>query len=219
MKTALVFGATGQTGALLTDYLLAHPEYGTVKIIVRTSTGKEHPKLKELVNPLRDPELIQNEIRGDVLFCCLGTTIRKAGSQEAFKRVDYELPLSLAKIAKRNAIPCMVTVSALGANANSSNFYLRTKGQTENDIAALSIEKTVFVRPALLLGKREEVRVLEQISKWLMAAINPLFVGPLKRYKGIHSAIVAKAMIQLAADDEKGLRFVENDELFKIASD
>lgn len=217
MKTALVFGATGQTGVLLTDYLLSHPDYGTVKIIVRASTGKEHPKLKELVNPLRDPELIQNEIRGDVLFCCLGTTIRKAGSQEAFKRVDYELPVSLAKIAKRNAIPCMVTISSVGATANSSNFYIRTKGQMEEDIAALGIDKTVFVRPSLLLGKREETRFGELIGKWIMTLFNPLFIGKLKRYKAIPSSTVAKAMIRLAGDNEKGLRFVENEELFVIA--
>lgn len=216
MKTALVFGATGQTGALLTDYLLAHPDYETVKIIVRTSTGKKHPKLKELVNPLSNPEFIQNEIRGDVLFCCLGTTIRKAGSQEAFKQVDYELPVSLAKIAKRNNIPCMVTISSVGATANSSNFYIRTKGQMEQDIAALGIEKSVFVRPSLLLGKRKETRFGELIGKWIMTLVNPLFIGKLKRYKAIPSATVAKAMIQLAGDDEKGVKFVENDELFVI---
>jgi uncharacterized protein YbjT (DUF2867 family) len=216
MKTAIVFGATGQTGTLLTDYLLNSNEFDIVKIIVRKATGKQHPKLHELVNPLTNPEFIQNEIRGDVLFCCLGTTIRKAGSQENFKRIDYSLPLSLAKIAKRNNIPCMVTISSVGANAQSNNFYIRVKGEMERDIAAQDIERSVFVRPSLLLGKREELRMGEMISKWLMPFFNPLFLGKLKRYKAIQSSTVAKAMVALALTNEVGVRFVENEELFDI---
>jgi uncharacterized protein YbjT (DUF2867 family) len=216
MKTAIVFGATGQTGTLLTDFLLDSAEFDIVKIIVRKATGKHHPKLHELVNPLTDPEFIQNEIRGAVLFCCLGTTIRKAGSKDNFTRIDYSLPLSLAKIAKRNNIPCMVTISALGANAKSSNFYLRTKGEMENAIAEQGIDNTIFVRPSLLLGKREELRMGELISKWLVPIIKPLFVGKLKRYKAIQSSTVAKAMIALALETKKGVRFVENEELFDI---
>jgi uncharacterized protein YbjT (DUF2867 family) len=216
MKTAIVFGATGQTGTLLTDYLLNSNEFDIVKIIVRKATGKQHPKLHELVNPLTNPEFIQNEIRGDVLFCCLGTTIRKAGCQENFNRIDYSLPLSLAKIAKRNNIPCMVTISSVGANAQSNNFYIRVKGEMERDIAAQDIERSVFVRPSLLLGKREELRMGEMISKWLMPLFNPLFLGKLKRYKAIQSSTVARAMVALALENEKGVRFVENEELFDI---
>lgn len=215
-KTALVFGATGQTGALLTRYLLESDLYAEVIIIVRRATGLNHPKLRELVNPLTNPEFLKNEIRCDHLFCCVGTTIRKAGSQTQFKQVDFDLPVTLAHIAKENGIPCMVTISAVGANAKSNNFYLRTKGEMEQSIISYGLEKTVFVRPSLLLGKREEFRLGEQISKWIVSVINPLFIGPLKRYKAIKASTVAKAMITLANDDSKGVRFVENEELLGL---
>lgn len=213
MKTALVFGATGQTGALLTDELLKNPLYNEVRIFVRKPAGKTHPKLRELVNPLSDPQYLKNEIKGDDLFCCIGTTIKKAGTKENFRQVDYELPVSVARIAKQNGVSSMVTVSALGADAESNNFYLRTKGEMEHAVAGFGIENTVFVRPSLLLGKRGEHRTGELIGKWVMKLLNPLFIGRLKRYKAIHSAVVARAMIKAANDGKTGTRFIENEEL------
>lgn len=213
MKTALVFGATGQTGALLTDELLKSPLYNEVRIFVRKPAGKTHPKLRELVNPLSDPQYLKNEIKGDDLFCCIGTTIKKAGTKENFRQVDYELPVSIARIAKQNGVSSMVTVSALGADAESNNFYLRTKGEMEHAVAGFGIENTVFVRPSLLLGKRGEHRTGELIGKWMMKLLNPLFIGRLKRYKAIHSAVVARAMIKAANDGKTGTRFIENEEL------
>lgn len=216
MKTALVFGATGQTGKELTDLLLEDNRYTTVKLFVRKSTGRKHNKLVEVVNALNDITMIQNDIQGDDVFCCLGTTIKKAGSQEAFKKVDYYLPLEIAKAAKANGIETMVTMSAVGANAKSKNFYIHTKGEVENAIAEVGMANTAFVRPSLLLGKRSEFRLGERISKSLFSLINPLFVGKLKRYKGIHSQTVAKAMIHLANDGVLGIRHIENEDLFAI---
>ncbi len=216
MKTALVFGATGQTGELLTDLLLLDDRYNKVKLFVRKSTNRKHSKLVEIVNDLNDINLIKDEIIGDEVFCCLGTTIKKAGSQEAFKKVDYYLPLSIAKAAKENSVGTMVTISAVGANAKSNNFYTKTKGEVEQDIAAVGIPNTVFVRPSLLLGSRKEFRLGERIGKAVFSLINPLFVGKLKRYKAIHSETVAKAMIYLANNGEKGTRFIENEKLLEI---
>lgn len=158
MKTALVFGATGQTGELLTHLLLQDDRYTTVKLFVRKATGKQHPKLIEVVNPLKHVQDVLPEIEGHHVFCCIGTTIAKAGSQEVFKQVDYELPVAIAKAASQNGIGTMVTITALGANAQSSNFYLRTKGEAEQAIAQTGIANTVFVRPSLLLGNRKEFR-------------------------------------------------------------
>ena len=218
MKTALVFGATGQTGALLADELLKSPLYNEVRIFVRKPTGKTHPKLRELVNPLKDPEYLKNEIKGDDLFCCIGTTIRKAGTKEIFRQVDYELPVSIARIAKQNGVSSMVTVSALGANAQSKNFYLQVKGEMEHAVAGLGIENTVFVRPSLLLGERREHRTGELIGKWVMKLLNPLFIGRLKRYKAIPSVVVARAMINAANDGKSGTRFIENEELLILGN-
>lgn len=216
MKTALVFGATGQTGEQLTDLLLLDDRYSKVKLFVRKSTNRKHNKLVEVVNDLNDISLIKDEITGDDLFCCLGTTIKKAGSQEAFKKVDYYLPLSIAKAAKENAVTSMITISALGANAKSSNFYTKTKGEVEQDIAAIGIAHTAFVRPSLLLGSRKEFRLGERIGKAVFSLINPLFIGKLKRYKAIHSKTVAKAMVHIANDGKTGTRHIENEELLEI---
>jgi uncharacterized protein YbjT (DUF2867 family) len=216
MKTALVFGATGQTGEHLTDLLLVDDRYTTVKLFVRKSTGKQHSKLVEIVNDLSDVSKIQNEIAGNDLFCCLGTTIKKAGSQEAFKKVDYYLPLAIAKAAKTNSVETMITMSSVGANAKSGNFYSKTKGEVEQDIAKVGIASTIFVRPSILLGKRKEFRLGERIGKAVFSLINPLFIGKLKRYKGIHSETVAKAMIHLANDTKTGTRHIENEELLEV---
>ncbi len=216
MKTALVFGATGQTGEQLTRLLLDDDRYTTVTLFVRKTTGKVHSKLVEVVTPLTDISTIQNKIMGNHVFCCLGTTIKKSGSQEAFKKVDYHLPIAIAKAAKANEIETMVTITAIGANAKSSNFYTKTKGEVEQDIADTKITNTVFLRPSLLLGTRKEFRLGERISKAVISLLNPLFIGKLKHYKGIHSQTVAKAMVQLANDDVKGTRYIENEELFEI---
>lgn len=216
MKTALVFGATGQTGEQLTDLLLNDGSYTAVKLFVRKPTGKQHAKLQEVVNPLTDINSIQNEIINGDVFCCIGTTIAKAGSQAAFTKVDYELPLAIAKAAAANGIVTMVTITALGANAKSNNFYLRTKGEVEHDIAQQGIANTVFVRPSLLLGDRKEFRLGERISKSIVALINPLFIGKLKHYKAIHSRTVAQAMVNLANDGKTGIRYIENEDLFEI---
>lgn len=216
MKTALVFGATGQTGELLTDLLLADVRYENILLFVRKPKGKVHPKLKEIHNPLTNITEIAPQITGGDVFCCLGTTIAKAGSQTAFKQVDYDLPVAIANAAAANGVKTMVTITAVGSDAQSRNFYLRTKGEAERDIAKAGIENTVFVRPSMLLGARKEFRLGEMMGKALVYLINPLMVGGLKHYKGIHSQTVAKAMIALANDGQKGIRYIENEVLFEI---
>lgn len=216
MKTALVFGATGQTGEQLTDLLLTDDRYSSIKIFVRKTTNRKHDKLVEVINPLTDIISIQNEIAGNDIYCCLGTTIKNAGSQEAFKKVDYDLPLAIAKAAKVNNVETMVTMSSVGADANSGNFYSKTKGEVEQDITKVDIAHTIFVRPSLLLGSRKEFRLGERMGKAVFSLINPLFMGNLKRYKGIHSNTVAKAMIHLANDSNTGVRHIENEELLEI---
>lgn len=216
MKTALVFGATGQTGDLLTDLLLEDIRYESVVVFVRKPTGKAHVKLKEVVNPLTDIATLAPQITEGDVFCCLGTTIAKAGSQAVFKQVDYDLPVAIAKTAATNGIKTMVTITAVGSDAKSRNFYLQTKGEAECDIAQAGIKNTVFVRPSMLLGDRKEFRLGEMIGKALVYLINPLMVGGLKHYKGIQSKTVAKAMIALANDGQKGIRYIENEVLFEI---
>ncbi len=197
-KTALIFGATGLIGSQLTNLLLSNDHYEKVKIFVREKSQIQHPKLIQVVSDLSNPEEIANEITGDELFCCLGTTRKKAGSEKAFEYVDLELPLKIAQIALKNEVRKYLVVSSIGAKPHSRNFYLRTKGKMEQGLLEFNFENICIVRPSILLGHRKERRTGEEIGKFMVEILPFLFVGPLKKYKGIQAETVARAMIKLA---------------------
>ncbi len=187
MKTAVVIGATGLTGHLLVEALLNDQRYEQVKVLVRNSFSVEHQKLKVLVTDFQSSASLAAGLKGDDVFCCIGTTIRKAGSQEAFREVDYDIPVKAAAIALQNGVNQFIVISSLGANAHSSNFYLRTKGEMEQAVLKVGLPKVVIVRPSMLLGDRKEVRVGEKIGQWLIIALGPLLIAGLKKYRGISS--------------------------------
>ena len=156
-KTALILGSTGLTGSHLSDILLSGNYYDKVISFVRKATGTSHPKLTEHIVDFDNPDSYGDLVKGDDLYCCLGTTIKKAGTQEAFAKVDLEYPLNFARIAKQNGINQYLIVSSLGANPKSGNFYLRTKGQVEDGLRELGFAATVVVEPSFLLGDRKSV--------------------------------------------------------------
>jgi len=197
-KTALVFGATGLVGSELTNLLLSNDHYDTVKIFVRRKFDTEHPKLVQVIDDLDQPDKIASEIMGDDLYCCLGTTMKKARSREAFEWVDLHLPLKIAGIASKNGVRKFLAVSSIGAKPHSRNFYLRTKGRMEEGILAMNFENICIVRPSILLGQRKERRIGEEFGKLMISLLSFLFTGPLKKYKGIQAETVARAMIRLA---------------------
>lgn len=211
-KTAIVFGATGLVGSELLKLLCASEMYSSVKTIGRRSSGISDAKLTEIVNPLLDPDEIRDVIKGDDLFCCLGTTIKKAGSREVFRKIDLELPVKLAKIAQENQVKKFIVVSSIGAKAGSRNFYLRTKGEMEKQVLEANIPDIIVVRPSMLLGNRDEFRFGENIGKALMKVFSPLLTGKLRKYRGIEAHTVAKAMFNLANAGENQEIF-ESDEL------
>jgi uncharacterized protein YbjT (DUF2867 family) len=154
----------------------------------------------------------------DVVFNCLGTTIKNAGSEEAFKRVDFDYVVELATIAKHKQAKKFISISAMGAKTSSKLFYNRIKGMAEDFLMNDShIEDVFIVRPSLLLGNRKEFRLGETVAKWLMTALNLLFIGNLKRYKAIPAHKVAKAMLNLSKMDERGKKILENDALFILS--
>lgn len=197
-KIALVFGATGMVGRELTNLLLTDNRYVKVKVFVRKSLQINHPKLQEIVDELKEPEAISHEISGDHLFCCLGTTIKKAGSEKKFEWVDLELPTRIADIASINKISSFIIISSIGASTKSSTFYLRTKGAMENRIMGINFNKIHILRPSMLMGKREEFRFGEEAGKVVMKSLSFLFLGSLRKYKPIESGRVALAIIILA---------------------
>jgi uncharacterized protein YbjT (DUF2867 family) len=161
---ATLIGGTGLTGSFLVRQLLADPAITKMISISRKPLQISSPKLAEvLISDLAELPSIESKIRGELYFCCLGTTIKAAGSQENFEKVDHAAIVAFAKIARAHDAKSFTLVSAMGANANSMIFYNRVKGRTENDVRALGLRALIIFRPALLVGPRHEFRLAERI--------------------------------------------------------
>lgn len=210
-KIALVIGATGLIGRQLVELLLQSPYYKEVRILVRKSTGIENPRLAEIKYNFNQPDA--TKVLGDDVFCCLGTTMKKAGSKEAFFKVDYEYPLQIARFAKQNGATNFLIVTAMGANPESTFFYNRVKGEVEEDLQMLNYPGLHIFRPSLLLGNREEKRLGEKIGESVMRFLKPALVGHLKKYQAIESEKVAKAMIEIAQSNSRGVYIHESDKM------
>jgi uncharacterized protein YbjT (DUF2867 family) len=194
-RTALVLGATGLIGTFLLERLLASQAYTTIHIWTRGNFKKEHVKLK--AQAIDFDRLQERRIEADDVYCCLGTTIKQAGTQAAFRRVDYDYPVALARAAARDGAKRLLVVSSLGADARSGVFYNRVKGEMEEAVRASGVAKTLVFRPSLLSGPRAEPRLGERIGLAVGAALGPL----LGRYRPIHGDLVATAMLKAALDD------------------
>lgn len=215
-KTAIVFGATGLVGNLLLEELINSGNYKGIRIFVRQTTGVSEPLVEEVITDFSVPESYLPKITGDDLFICTGTTIKKAGSVANVEKIDRDLPAVVAAAAHNNGVKRITVVSSIGADAASRNYYLRIKGEMEEKILKLGFEKTVIVRPSILLGERKEIRAGEIVGKAVMKAIQPVFTGKFRKYRPIHGRDVAKAMISLLEKGE-GKNIFESDELKKIA--
>jgi len=197
-KTALVAGATGLIGQQLVEQLLKSDRYAEVRTLVRKPTGRHHPKLVEVDYDFDQPDA--GQLRGDDVFCCLGTTMKKAGSKAAFTKVDHDYPLQVAQAAKQNGATQYLIVTAMGADSSASIFYNRVKGNVEEDLRKIGFDALHIFRPSLLLGNREEKRLGEKIGEAVMGFFDPVMVGPLKKYRTIDAIKVAKAMLVAAQD-------------------
>jgi len=217
-KIALVFGASGLVGSHLIDFLLINKSFDLVKIFVRKKLDIKSNKIVQIISDFKNSDELSKDIDGDAVFCCLGTTIKKAGTQANFRKIDYELPLEIAKIALCNGVPSFLIVSAIGSDNNSSNFYLQTKGQLENDLMVLPFESLSIFRPSILVGYRNEFRFGEKIAVVFMKGLNPLMFGRLKKYRSIDAQKVAKAMSTVASNENYGIQIFESDEIENIAS-
>lgn len=216
-KTALIIGATGLVGEECLKELLASPAYEKVIAVTRKKLKSQNPKLKNILTDFENLDSIASELKADDVFCSMGTTIAKAGSQEAFKKVDFEIPLAVAKIAKQNGAKKFILVSSLGADAASNIFYSRTKGELENALKKLEFDSLVIFRPSILLGDRKEKRTGEAIGRFGAEKLSFLFVGPLKKYKGTPVDLLGKLMVKLAQEKHAGVKIIENDEIFELA--
>ena len=215
-RRALVVGATGMVGSRLLTRLLQDDSYNCVCTLGRQVPDVEHDRAIHHITDFWEPDLEMPS--ADVLFCCLGTTIKDAGSPDGFRAIDLELVSNTAESAAAGGTGTLVVISSVGADPASSNFYLRTKGEMEDAVSALVFEKCCIVRPSLLLGARGKLRPAEQLGKFAAHLINPLLIGGMSRYRGVDADIVARAMIGLDRATFSGTRVVEGDEISQFAN-
>jgi uncharacterized protein YbjT (DUF2867 family) len=218
-RVALVAGGSGLVGGKLLPVLLAAPEYGRVHALARRALPADNPRLANRVVRFDMP--LDAQLKGlqcNDAFCCLGTTMRSAGSQAAFRAVDQELVLQFAKFAHSAGAERFVMVSSIGANASAKNFYLRVKGETEKALEALRFRSLDIMQPSMLLGSRRELRPLELLAQPAMRIVSPLMLGTWSRYRAIDADTVAAAMYAVIRSQRKGSFRYTYDEIRKLAA-
>lgn len=216
-KTVLLIGASGLVGKELLTYLLENSAYIKVKILLRNPISIEHPKLEQVVIDFDKLESYENHFQVNDVYCCLGTTIKNAGTQKEFRKVDFEYPVTLCKLAKENHVQKFLIITALGADVNSKFFYNRIKGEIEETIKKMGIPSLHIFQPSLLLGKRKEFRIGERIVGWLSPVFNYFFFGGFRKYKAIKAEDVASAMFSVGQQTNFGTYTYLSDEIEKIA--
>ncbi|TQR20768.1 NAD(P)H-binding protein [Psychrobacillus vulpis] len=196
-RTAIVVGATGFTGSFLVEQLCESEEYAAVTVISRRTLAYEHPKLEVRIKDFDRLEENDLEIADD-LFCCLGTTMKKAKTKKNFEKVDLLYPLQIASLAKKRGINHFLVISAAGTSTKSPFFYSRVKGEMEQQLVDLNLPHLSIFRPSLLTGNRSEFRFGERLSEGLFQLLNPILVGPFKRFRSIPGKQLAYAMYHFA---------------------
>jgi uncharacterized protein YbjT (DUF2867 family) len=214
---ALIAGASGLIGGHLLRQLLQNPTVRHVVSLVRKPLQLSHIKLQEIIFDFDNPKHYEELPAADAVFCCLGTTIKEAGSKEAFRKVDYKYPLALAKAMRSKGANHFLVVTALGSNAQSVVFYSRVKGQLEQQLIDLQYPSLSIFQPSLLLGERKERRLGEDLAKLFITMITPLLAGGLRKYRAIQGADVAKAMLKIAMQPASGVCRYPSDEIQEIA--
>lgn len=210
MKTAIIAGATGLVGNDLLHKLLSNEHYSEVIALTRRDFPVDHPKLSKIVTDMARPALALGGYRPEDVFCCLGTTMAKAGSKEKFYEVDFEFPLALALATRGLGARKFLLVSALGANKRSSVYYNRVKGELEEALQGIGFDALHIFRPSLLLGDRKERRAGEDAAKRMFKVFG--FLIP-QKYKGIEAGTVASAMVACASREQNGVFVHESKEM------
>ena len=213
-KKVMVLGSTGLIGSELVKILLKEENIEQVVCPVRKVKNLTNPKAKEIEIDFKNRDALNKLPEVEIIYCCLGTTIKKAGSKENFKFVDYELPLKFAQWGIKNNVHTYAIVTAMGADAKSFIFYNKVKGEVEQELRNLNFENLNIFRPSLLLGERDETRLGEKVAEKLFNLINPLMKGSLKKYAAIKGSDVAKAMV---LNNKKGLNIFLSDEIQELA--
>jgi uncharacterized protein YbjT (DUF2867 family) len=217
--TAVVLGGTGLTGEMVVKELLNNKDYKTIRVLARRSLTFIHPKLQQCIvdfNDKKDFEIQMGE--GDVLFSCIGTTQKKVkGDKKLYEKIDHDIPVNAAEIGFAHGFKKLLIISSVGANENSSNFYLRLKGKTEKSLQQFPFESISIFQPSLLNGRRNETRFTEQLAAVMMDLISFLFLGPFSKYHAIGADTVARAMVYESKQKKTGVHYYHYEQMMDMA--
>jgi len=216
MKTALIFGSSGLIGSKLLELIIESNNYNKIKLFVRSDPIITNSKLEIIKTDFNNINFYKDSIVCDDCFFCIGTTRKNTPNMKEYIKTEYELPVEVAKIAKSNSVNSFIYISSLGASPNASGLYLKSKGQTEQELIKLNLPKLSIIRPSILLGNRKENRVGEKIGIFAMRTLSPLFLGKAEKYKPIKVENVAKAMLTIANSNFKITMF-ESDMLVNLS--
>ena len=215
-RKALILGATGLIGRELAKLLSQTDYYQKIYVLVRRETGLSGERIEEIMANFDDLEQSLKSIQADDVYNCLGTTMKKAGSKEEFRKIDFGYPIEIARIMKKKGSGTFLNVSALGAKKDSLIFYNRVKGELEAALQDTGFHSLVIFRPSLLLGERNEKRTGEDIARITYKTLDKIFIGPLKKYSGIKGQTVAHAMFEMAKRKPQGLTILESDKIKEV---
>ncbi len=205
-QTAVVIGATGMIGSIVTQLLLKDDAFKTVRILVRKPLDMQHPKLETVIVDFNNLDDYKNKLgTGDCIFSCIGTTQKNVkGDRNLYRRIDFDIPANAAALGKTAGFSAFLMVSSVGADVKSGNFYLRLKGELEQAVINTGLSSTHIFQPSMLLGKRNEYRLGESIFQSLFKLLSGLLMGSLRKYRAIEGATVAKAMVNAAKQNKQG---------------
>lgn len=215
--SALVAGSTGLVGNHLVKLLVQSGKFAEIKVLVRTGSNYINSEVFVVEVDFDHLAKYKDQLQSDVFFCCLGTTIKKAGSKDNFYKVDFTYPHELAKIAIELGASQFNIITALGASSKSTFFYNRVKGDIEDALTKLEFQNLNIFRPSLLLGKRNENRLGEQIGSIISRTLNPVLIGRLRKYRGIQAEVVARAMLSVSLKKLTGVQIFESDTIQALA--
>jgi len=217
-RTALVAGASGLVGSQVLRLLLEDPTYTRVTVLARRELPLSHKKLEQRIASFDRLAQIADFPRVHDVFCCLGTTMKQAGSPDAFRKVDFTYVVELARVAVRHRASQFLVVTAVGADPQSRILYSRVKGDAEEALRRLQFESIQIFRPSLVVGARAQSRLAERVARLLGLLVGWALVGPLSRYRPIKAEALARAMVRVARDAPRGTHVYESKEIRRHAA-
>lgn len=212
-RTALVLGGTGLVGSGLVRILEGMEEYSAIVVMGRRPLGQGGKKVREVIADMGSLKGYSGEFKVDDIFCCLGTTIKKAGSKDSFRKVDFDMPVEAARLGSMNGVKNFLVISSMGADKNSVFFYSRVKSEMEEAVKKFPFNAIHIFRPSLLLGERNEFRLGEKLAEWFAKPFSAILPENMKTSFPMPSSTVARAMAKAALLDSNGVSIHESGDI------